>query len=77
MDGLSAAASVISVVDISAKVFSLCQSYILGVRHARRDILRLSTEVWALREIVERVEELVQSPVSSSFSHRERDLRPD
>ena len=77
MDGLSAAASVISVVDISAKVYSLCQNYILGVRHARRDILRLSTEVWALREIVERVEELVQSPVSSSFSDTERDLSPD
>ncbi|KAL2047254.1 hypothetical protein N7G274_001273 [Stereocaulon virgatum] len=68
MDGLSAAASVISVVDIAAKVYSLCQNYILGVRHARQDILRLSTEVWAFREIVERVEELVQSPGALKLS---------
>ena len=61
MDGLSAAASVIAVVQISAEVNSLCQKYLVGVKHARNDIERLSTEVRALREILKRLEELVNS----------------
>ena len=61
MDGLSAAAIVIAVVQISAEVYSLCQKYLVGVKHARNDIESLSTEVRALREILKRLEELVNS----------------
>lgn len=60
MDSLSAA-SVITVVQISAEVYSLCQKYLVGVKHARNDIGRLSTEVRALRKILKRLEELVNN----------------
>ena len=59
MDSLSAA-SVITV-QISAEVYSLCQKYLVGVKHARNDIGRLSREVRALRKILKRLEELVNN----------------
>jgi hypothetical protein len=41
MDGLSGAASIIAVVEISAKVVSLCVQYSVAVKDAKRDIERL------------------------------------
>jgi len=41
MDGLSAGASVIAVIDISAKVATLCFQYSAAVKDAIKDIQRL------------------------------------
>jgi hypothetical protein len=41
MDGLSAAASVIAVLQISAQLFDLCRTYYLNVKDARKDTQRL------------------------------------
>ncbi|KAI2475126.1 hypothetical protein Ptr902_13251 [Pyrenophora tritici-repentis] len=38
MDGLSGAASVIAVVDISVKISSLCYQYSVAVKDAKNDI---------------------------------------
>lgn len=68
MDGLSAAANVIAIVELSAKIYSLCQEYYVGVKNTRRDIQRLSNEVLALHEILEKLAELVNSANASKFA---------
>lgn len=61
MDGLSGAASVIAVVDISAKVASLCYKYSVEVTHAKDDIERLRRKVNDTKNVLERLQELEQN----------------
>ena len=68
MDGLSVAASLIAVVQLSAQVFSLCQEYYIGVKHARDEIQRLSNEVLAIHEILENISDLLDGPDTAKFS---------
>jgi len=88
MDGLSGAASVIAVIDISAKIFKLCQTYVSAVKEARKDIQRLRDGVTSLHDVIIEVRDLAEDPSSSRrlvFSHLnqydgpvqqcERDLR--
>ena len=88
MDGLSGAASVIAVIDISAKIFELCQTYVSAVKEARKDIQRLRDAVTSLQDVMTDVRDLAEDPSSSirsAFSHLsqhngpvqqcERDLR--
>jgi len=66
MDGLSAVASVIAVIQISAQVFDLCRTYYLNVKDARKDIQRLRNEVNSLQDILVNVADLAnetQSPL--------------
>ena len=58
MDPLSAAASVIAVVQISAKIFELCRTYALGVKSATEDINRLQSEVAEIQLVMEKVKYL-------------------
>jgi hypothetical protein len=53
MDGLSGAASIIAVVDISAKVASLCFQYSLAVKDAKNDITRLQRKVGDVKGVLE------------------------
>ena len=62
MDGLSVAASLVAVVQLSAQVFSLCQEYYIGVKQSRDEIQRLSSEVLAIHEILEKVSDLLEGP---------------
>ena len=55
MDGLSSAASVIAVVDISVKVLTLCGEYASAVQGAKEEIERLTCEIEALRLVLESV----------------------
>lgn len=55
MDGLSAAASVIAVIQISGQVFDLCRTYYSEVRDARTDIQRLCDEVTSLQNVLTNV----------------------
>lgn len=60
MDGLSGAACVIAVVDISAKIFSSCQRYAKGVKDARKDIQRLRDGVTSLQDVLTDIADLEQ-----------------
>ncbi|KAF1829340.1 hypothetical protein BDW02DRAFT_169295, partial [Decorospora gaudefroyi] len=61
MDGLSGAASVIAVVDISAKVASLCYQYSVEVEHAKDDIERLRRKVNDTKNVLEKLQQLEQN----------------
>ncbi|KAL1611837.1 hypothetical protein SLS60_000058 [Paraconiothyrium brasiliense] len=61
MDGLSAAASVMTVVDISAKVVSLCYKYSVEVKHAKDDIERLRQKVNDTKNVLEKLQQLEQN----------------
>ncbi len=58
-DPLSIAASLIAVAQISGSIIALCYDYRRSVKGAKRDVLRLSGEVHALRDIVEQLLQLV------------------
>jgi hypothetical protein len=68
MDGLSAAAGVIAVVQISGQVFLLCQTYYLEVKEARTDIQRLRDEVTSLQDVLTNVADLAEDPSSAKLS---------
>ncbi|KAI9856456.1 MAG: hypothetical protein M1813_009112 [Trichoglossum hirsutum] len=59
MDGLSGAASVIAVVDISAKITSLCFQYLTAAKDAKNDIERLQRKVAKIGGILEKIKQLL------------------
>ncbi|KAF5851816.1 hypothetical protein GGP41_000555 [Bipolaris sorokiniana] len=58
MDGLSGAASVIAVVDISTKIASLCYQYSVAVKDAKDDIERVRRKVSDITHILEKIKQL-------------------
>ncbi|KAH0533900.1 hypothetical protein FGG08_007482, partial [Glutinoglossum americanum] len=77
MDGLSAAAGVIAVVQISGQVFDLCRTYYLEVKDARKDIKRLRDEVTSLQDVLANVADLADAPGSAKLSILGLLNRPD
>jgi hypothetical protein len=65
MDGLSGAASIIAVIDISAKIFELYQMYFLEVKEARKDIQRLYVRVISLQDVIHNLKDLAKDLSSS------------
>jgi hypothetical protein len=61
MDGLSGAASVIAVIDISAKITSTCYQYAVGVKDAKNDIERVQRKVSDIIHILEKLKQLLDS----------------
>ena len=59
MDGLSGAASVIAVIDLSAKIATLCFQYSLAVKDAKEDIERLQRKVSDIKNILGEVRQLL------------------
>lgn len=59
MDGISGAASLIAVIEASAKVISLCAQYTIAVKDARKDIERLQRKVADLKEVLGDVKQLL------------------
>jgi hypothetical protein len=55
MDGVSGAASVITIIDISAKVASLCYQYSVEVKHAKGNIKRLRRKVNDNKHVLEKL----------------------
>lgn len=55
MDGLSALASVIAVIDASVKIASLCFQYSKEVKSAKEDIERLQRKVTDIKNVLERL----------------------
>lgn len=62
MDGLSGAASVIAVIDISAKIALLCFQYSAKVKNAKKDIERIQRKITDIKDVLERVKQLVDGP---------------
>ncbi|KAF1828216.1 hypothetical protein BDW02DRAFT_643534 [Decorospora gaudefroyi] len=68
MDGLSGAASVIAVVDISVKIASLCYQYSVAVKDAKDDIERVRRKVSDISHILEKVKQLLDSKDKTRLS---------
>lgn len=62
MEGLGAAASVIAVVELVAKVGSLCLEYSSAVKSARSEIERLQKHIENLRITADDAQKLLQGP---------------
>jgi len=62
MDGLSAAASIIAVIQITQAVGSGLKDYYEGVRGAREDIQKLYRAIKSLEAILKSIEELLKLP---------------
>src|SRR4051794_25039094 len=62
MDGLSGAASIIAVVNLSATIASRCLQYSIVVKNAKEDIGSLQREVSRIRDVLGGGEELLGGP---------------
>ena len=61
MDGVSAAASVVALVETSWKVVSLCAEYYSHVKNAKKDVDRLCLEVKAFISVLQNLDKLARS----------------
>jgi hypothetical protein len=68
MDGLSGAASFIAVIDISAKITSICFQYSIAVRDAKDDIERVQRKVSDITHILEKLKQLLDSQDKTRLS---------
>jgi hypothetical protein len=58
MDGLSGAASVIAVIDISAKITAACYQYYTAVKDAKDDVERVQRKVSNITHVLEKLKPL-------------------
>ncbi|KAF2030377.1 vegetative incompatibility protein HET-E-1, partial [Setomelanomma holmii] len=72
MDGLSGAASVIAVIDISAKIGSLCFQYSKAVKEAKDDIERVQRKVGDIERILKDIKKLLEGRHKARFSTTNR-----
>ncbi|KAI9862795.1 MAG: hypothetical protein M1813_004291 [Trichoglossum hirsutum] len=72
MGGLSGAASVIAVIDISAKILSLCFQYSVAVKDAKKDIECIQGKVTDIKAVFEKIKQLLdgQDRARLSTTHR-------
>jgi hypothetical protein len=68
MDGLSGAASVIAVIDISAKIGSLCFQYSMAVKDAKNNIERMQRKVGDITHILETIMQLLDNQAKTRLS---------
>jgi hypothetical protein len=61
MDGLSAAASVISVLQLSDRVITVCWEYCKTAKHAKKDILEVRTAVKDLKNVLDDIQMLIEN----------------
>ncbi|KAL8940747.1 MAG: hypothetical protein Q9211_002128 [Gyalolechia sp. 1 TL-2023] len=66
MEVLAGAASIIAVVEVTAKIGELCGTHIREVRHAPDDIERLRSKVVALHAVLMRLHKLPPSEIDAS-----------
>lgn len=59
MDGLSCAASVIAMIDLSAKITSHCFQYSAALKNAKKDIERLQKKVSDIKNVRGEVKQLL------------------
>ena len=68
MEVVGSAASVIAVIDLSAKIASICLQYSRDVRHAKADIERFKLEVDSVTNLLRAVEALLQVATKTTLS---------
>jgi hypothetical protein len=68
MAGLREAANMIAVIELSAKVASVCVKYSRGIKHAAEDIDRLQGEVKGLQDVLQNVKQLLNGSNSARLS---------
>lgn len=68
MDGLSGAASVIAVIDISAKITLLCFHYAIAVKDAKNDIERVKKKVGNITRLLEKLRQLLDGQEKAQLS---------
>jgi hypothetical protein len=72
MEGLGVAASVIAVVDFSAKIASICSQYIKDVKNAENDVQRLLQEVNKLGAIAGDIDKLLSGPTATRLKSSQK-----
>lgn len=72
MEGLGAAASVIAVIDLSAKIAQTCSQYIKEVKNVENDVKRLQEETNNLHAILEDVGQLLEGPESTRLKSSQK-----
>lgn len=60
MDGLSSAASVIAVIQLTGSLVKICGTYIHEVKHARDDIVKLQWKIASLQGILQDLRKFLQ-----------------
>jgi uncharacterized protein (DUF342 family) len=68
MDGLSLAASVASIIEISGRIFDLYRTYYSEMKNAKEDIRRLRDEITSFENILTNVTDLADAPDSTKLS---------
>ncbi|KAJ5211729.1 NACHT and WD40 domain protein [Penicillium cinerascens] len=68
MDGISAAASVIAVIQLTGSIVKICGGYIKEVKDAPKDVVSLQKEVEDLREILEKLSGLIHGTHGTKLS---------
>jgi hypothetical protein len=68
MAGIGEAASVIAVIDLSAKVTSLCFQYSREVAGAKKEITSLQEELGALQDVLKQTNNLLDQPNGAKLS---------
>src|SRR5436189_3788063 len=77
MDGISAAASILAVIQISGQVINLCRTYYSEVRDASTDIQRLREEITALQNVLTKVADMANTSDSVKLSTLDLLNQPD
>lgn len=67
MDGLSSAASVIAVIQLTGSIVNICGGYIQEVKHAQDDIITLQRTVAGLEGVLHKLKELLQDPYGTKL----------
>ena len=71
MEGLSVAASVIAVIQLTGSVVKLCGGYIKEVKDARQDITNLQQVLGGLYEVLQKLWQLLDGPDGRKLSTSE------
>ena len=77
MDGVSATASIVALIDTSLKVVFLCAEYYSNVKNAKKDVDRFSLEVKAFINVLHNLEKLARNPVGATRLCASRSLNND
>ena len=68
MDVFSAAASVLTVIEVSVKVASLCYRYSIAVKDAEKDIQSLQKKVEDIKDVLQELKRLLLGPDKTRLS---------
>lgn len=72
MDGVSAAASLAALIQISSQAFDLCRKYYSEVKEARKEIQRLRDEIISLQDVLTNVADLAETTNPTKLSILDR-----